>query len=142
VEIQGPCARIATLFHRFDSDTRYACRQNFCAALRQHLTTTRHYHAATTNHEQSDPRTDGTRQRRLQNPAGIDQGDSLEDRLEHHAVRLHRPADRATAGLDPESWKTADDWAMRIHAEDREAVVNFCISQSRQVPITRPTTVP
>lgn len=34
-------------------------------------------------------------------------------------------------GWSPESWKTADDWAMRIHAEDREAVVNFCISQSK-----------
>lgn len=34
-------------------------------------------------------------------------------------------------GWTPESWKTADDWAMRIHAEDREAVVNFCISQSK-----------
>ncbi|KAF1043809.1 MAG: Phytochrome-like protein cph2 [Herbaspirillum frisingense] len=34
-------------------------------------------------------------------------------------------------GWTPESWQTADDWAMRIHAEDREAVVNFCISQSK-----------
>ncbi|HCT26915.1 MAG TPA: sensor domain-containing diguanylate cyclase [Stenotrophomonas sp.] len=34
-------------------------------------------------------------------------------------------------GWTPESWATAEDWAMRIHAEDREAVVNFCISQSK-----------
>lgn len=34
-------------------------------------------------------------------------------------------------GWTPESWKTAEDWAMRIHAEDREAVVNFCIAQSK-----------
>ncbi|MFJ3054678.1 GGDEF domain-containing protein [Herbaspirillum sp. NPDC087042] len=34
-------------------------------------------------------------------------------------------------GWTPESWKSAEDWAMRIHAEDREAVVNFCIAQSK-----------
>ena len=34
-------------------------------------------------------------------------------------------------GWTQESWASADDWAMRIHAEDREAVVNFCISQSK-----------
>lgn len=34
-------------------------------------------------------------------------------------------------GWTQDSWATADDWAMRIHAEDRESVVNFCISQSK-----------
>lgn len=34
-------------------------------------------------------------------------------------------------GWSQDSWCTADDWAMRIHPEDRERVVNFCISQSK-----------
>lgn len=34
-------------------------------------------------------------------------------------------------GWSRESWLSANDWAMRIHAEDRERVVNFCISQSQ-----------
>lgn len=34
-------------------------------------------------------------------------------------------------GWAPESWVTVDDWASRIHEEDRERVVNFCISQSQ-----------
>ncbi len=29
------------------------------------------------------------------------------------------------------SWKTVQDWAERMHPEDRERVVNFCISQSQ-----------
>ncbi|KHK89702.1 diguanylate cyclase [Novosphingobium malaysiense] len=28
------------------------------------------------------------------------------------------------------SWKTIDDWASRIHEEDRQRVVDFCVSQS------------
>jgi diguanylate cyclase (GGDEF)-like protein/PAS domain S-box-containing protein len=34
-------------------------------------------------------------------------------------------------GWSQDSWLTAEDWAMRIHPEDREQVVNFCISQSK-----------
>ncbi len=34
-------------------------------------------------------------------------------------------------GWSQESWASAEDWAMRIHPEDREYVVNFCISQSK-----------
>ena len=34
-------------------------------------------------------------------------------------------------GWSQDSWLTAEDWAMRIHPEDREHVVNFCISQSK-----------
>lgn len=34
-------------------------------------------------------------------------------------------------GWSPESWVSAEDWAARIHEEDREQVVNFCISQSK-----------
>ena len=34
-------------------------------------------------------------------------------------------------GWAPSSWKTVNDWAERMHPEDREAVVNFCVSQSQ-----------
>jgi diguanylate cyclase (GGDEF)-like protein/PAS domain S-box-containing protein len=34
-------------------------------------------------------------------------------------------------GWSQASWVTAEDWAMRIHPEDRDHVVNFCISQSK-----------
>lgn len=34
-------------------------------------------------------------------------------------------------GWSQESWVSADDWAMRIHPDDREQVVNFCVSQSK-----------
>lgn len=33
-------------------------------------------------------------------------------------------------GWTPDSWKTVQDWADRMHEEDREFVVNFCVSQS------------
>ncbi|HQQ62986.1 MAG TPA: sensor domain-containing diguanylate cyclase [Pseudomonadales bacterium] len=34
-------------------------------------------------------------------------------------------------GWTPESWVNANDWATRMHDEDRDFVVNFCVSQSR-----------
>jgi diguanylate cyclase (GGDEF)-like protein/PAS domain S-box-containing protein len=34
-------------------------------------------------------------------------------------------------GWTPESWVSAQDWAERMHPEDRERVVNFCVSQSK-----------
>ena len=34
-------------------------------------------------------------------------------------------------GWSRESWISANDWAERMHPEDREFVVNFCISQSQ-----------
>jgi len=34
-------------------------------------------------------------------------------------------------GWPQDSWQTAEDWAMRMHPEDRDTVVNFCVSQSR-----------
>lgn len=34
-------------------------------------------------------------------------------------------------GWEQDSWRTVDDWAQRIHADDREAVVNFCVAQSQ-----------
>ncbi|MFN3586691.1 MAG: diguanylate cyclase, partial [Moraxellaceae bacterium] len=34
-------------------------------------------------------------------------------------------------GWTPESWMTVNDWADRMHEEDREKVVNFCVAQSQ-----------
>ncbi|TCM18790.1 PAS domain S-box-containing protein/diguanylate cyclase (GGDEF)-like protein [Novosphingobium sp. PhB165] len=33
-------------------------------------------------------------------------------------------------GWQRDSWKTIDDWVARMHPEDRETVVEFCVSQS------------
>ena len=33
-------------------------------------------------------------------------------------------------GWSQDSWRTVEDWASRIHPDDRERVVNFCVSQS------------
>ena len=34
-------------------------------------------------------------------------------------------------GWTPESWVSVEDWATRMHPEDRDWVVNFCVSQSQ-----------
>ena len=34
-------------------------------------------------------------------------------------------------GWNQDSWTTVEDWATRMHADDRESVVNFCVSQSK-----------
>ncbi len=34
-------------------------------------------------------------------------------------------------GWAPDSWLSVDDWAERMHPEDREWVVNFCVAQSQ-----------
>lgn len=34
-------------------------------------------------------------------------------------------------GWSQDSWTTVEDWAMRMHADDHECVVNFCVSQSK-----------
>jgi diguanylate cyclase (GGDEF)-like protein/PAS domain S-box-containing protein len=34
-------------------------------------------------------------------------------------------------GWEPASWVSANDWAMRIHEEDRDRVVNYCVAQSK-----------
>jgi diguanylate cyclase (GGDEF)-like protein/PAS domain S-box-containing protein len=41
------------------------------------------------------------------------------------------PQIEALLGWAQESWLTVDDWATRMHPEDREWVVNFCVSQSQ-----------
>lgn len=40
------------------------------------------------------------------------------------------PQIEALLGWSPESWVGVEDWAMRMHPEDREYVVNFCATQS------------
>jgi diguanylate cyclase (GGDEF)-like protein/PAS domain S-box-containing protein len=35
-------------------------------------------------------------------------------------------------GWPQDSWQTVDDWSTRIHAEDRQKTVEFCVSQSQQ----------
>lgn len=34
-------------------------------------------------------------------------------------------------GWSADSWRSIEDWAARIHPEDRESIVNFCVAQSR-----------
>lgn len=34
-------------------------------------------------------------------------------------------------GWSPSSWVSVDDWAARMHPDDRERVVGFCVSQSQ-----------
>ena len=41
------------------------------------------------------------------------------------------PQIEALLGWSPESWMTVEDWATRMHPEDREYVVNFCVAQSQ-----------
>jgi diguanylate cyclase (GGDEF)-like protein/PAS domain S-box-containing protein len=41
------------------------------------------------------------------------------------------PQIEGVLGWTPESWVSVDDWVSRIHEEDREYVVNFCVSQSK-----------
>ncbi len=41
------------------------------------------------------------------------------------------PQIEALLGWSPDSWMTVEDWAMRMHPDDREYVVNFCVAQSQ-----------
>ena len=41
------------------------------------------------------------------------------------------PQIESLLGWTRDSWVSAEDWAMRMHPEDREYVVNFCVSQSK-----------
>ena len=41
------------------------------------------------------------------------------------------PQIEALLGWPQDSWQTVDDWATRMHPEDRDYVVNFCVSQSQ-----------
>ncbi|BAN26983.1 GGDEF domain-containing protein [Caballeronia insecticola] len=41
------------------------------------------------------------------------------------------PQIEALLGWEPSSWKDVNDWAARMHPDDREAVVNFCVAQSQ-----------
>ncbi len=41
------------------------------------------------------------------------------------------PQIEALLGWTPESWLTVDDWAERMHPEDRAWVVDYCVNQSK-----------
>lgn len=41
------------------------------------------------------------------------------------------PQIEALLGWSADSWVSVQDWAMRMHPEDREYVVNFCVTQSQ-----------
>lgn len=41
------------------------------------------------------------------------------------------PQIESLLGWSAQSWATVDDWAARMHEDDRERVVNFCVSQSK-----------
>lgn len=41
------------------------------------------------------------------------------------------PQIESLLGWSPASWVSVEDWAARIHPEDRERVVNFCVAQSK-----------
>lgn len=41
------------------------------------------------------------------------------------------PQIESLLGWSPSSWLSAEDWAERIHPDDREEVVNYCIAQSK-----------
>ncbi|MEN4918019.1 sensor domain-containing diguanylate cyclase [Achromobacter spanius] len=41
------------------------------------------------------------------------------------------PQIEALLGWKADSWVSVEDWAMRMHPEDREYVVNFCVAQSQ-----------
>lgn len=41
------------------------------------------------------------------------------------------PQIEALLGWSQDSWSTVDDWATRMHPDDRDRVVGFCVSQSQ-----------
>ncbi|WP_454674066.1 diguanylate cyclase domain-containing protein [Achromobacter pestifer] len=41
------------------------------------------------------------------------------------------PQIEALLGWSADSWVSVEDWAMRMHPEDREYVANFCVTQSQ-----------
>lgn len=41
------------------------------------------------------------------------------------------PQIEALLGWHPNSWKSVNDWVERMHPEDRDYVVDFCVSQSK-----------
>jgi diguanylate cyclase (GGDEF)-like protein/PAS domain S-box-containing protein len=41
------------------------------------------------------------------------------------------PQIEALLGWEPTSWKSVEDWAARMHEDEREWVVNYCVSQSK-----------
>lgn len=42
------------------------------------------------------------------------------------------PQIEALLGWSPSSWQSVDDWAARMHEDDRQKTVDFCVAQSKQ----------
>jgi|GEM_PF-3561596 len=42
------------------------------------------------------------------------------------------PQIESLLGWAPSSWLSVEDWAARMHPDDRECVVNYCVAQSQQ----------
>jgi len=42
------------------------------------------------------------------------------------------PQIEALLGWSPSSWMTVNDWAERMHPEDRKKTVDFCVAQSQR----------
>jgi PAS domain S-box-containing protein len=41
------------------------------------------------------------------------------------------PQIEALLGWEPSSWKSVEDWAARMHEDERQWVVDYCVSQSK-----------
>ena len=41
------------------------------------------------------------------------------------------PQIEALLGWEPSSWKSVEDWAARMHEDERQWVLNYCVSQSK-----------
>lgn len=42
------------------------------------------------------------------------------------------PQIESLLGWSPDSWLSVDDWVARMHPDDRDKVVNFCVAQSQE----------
>src|SRR3569832_2496506 len=53
-------------------------------------------------------------------------------KIDWHTMRFAYigPQIESLLGWSPASWVTVKDWATRIHPEDRERVVNFCVARA------------
>ncbi len=54
-------------------------------------------------------------------------------KIDWHTMRFAYigPQIETLLGWAPQSWGDVNDWAARIHADDRERVVQFCVAQSK-----------
>jgi hypothetical protein len=48
-----------------------------------------------------------------------------------HALDQGDASYKTLLGWPQGNWKSIDDWVERMHLDDRDYVVNFCVSQSQ-----------